>query len=286
MLIPVLFLGVLFFSQAINSSSLPPKDLRKQIDREAMISVDSSLANRFALMLQKLGTSELDASLRSDAEELAACLKSIGEDGKALQLLLTLRKMEAANELATHLRFMGHDGRAEQLLEALRKLEASVWRQEQNNKADDESKTEAYIPGGPSFGINISGGPQPKVRAPILVEQDSVRGRHNAVLVNQTENLSAWARSQLLQGDKYHYGHGVPVDHALARQYYELSADQTHDLAIRATAQTHLGDMYRLGLGVAVSHARAREYFQLAANQTDNLEMRKEAQMHLDGLDP
>ena len=62
----------------------------------------------------------------------------------------------------------------------------------------------------------------------------------------------------------YAIGWGVPLDHALAAQWYRKAADQGD-----ADAQIHLGLLYAIGRGVPLDHALAAQWFRKAADQGD-----------------
>jgi|GEM_PF-1223883 TPR repeat protein len=88
---------------------------------------------------------------------------------------------------------------------------------------------------------------------------------------NQEEDLELAAAAKYDLGFMYHYGRGVAVDYAKARQLYEQAASQMHDLDAAVGAKNNLGMIYTEGLGVEIDHAKAMQLYQDAANQTHNL---------------
>lgn len=82
------------------------------------------------------------------------------------------------------------------------------------------------------------------------------------------------AKAQLKLGLLYYHGQGVPVDDAMARQWFEKAATQGD-----ATAQDRLGSMYYCGEGVPQDYTKARGWYERAATQED-----ANAQFHLGWL--
>jgi len=82
------------------------------------------------------------------------------------------------------------------------------------------------------------------------------------------------ATAQLKLGLLYYHGQGVPVDDAMARQWFEKAATQGD-----AIAQDRLGSMYYCGEGVPQDYIKAREWYERAAAQGD-----ANAQFHLGWL--
>ena len=77
-------------------------------------------------------------------------------------------------------------------------------------------------------------------------------------LAAEQENSSA----QNNLGYSYHYGEGVPQDYVEAVKWYRLAADQGY-----AEAQNNLGVCYENGEGVPQDYAEAVRWFRLAAEQ-------------------
>jgi TPR repeat protein len=72
------------------------------------------------------------------------------------------------------------------------------------------------------------------------------------------------ATAQLMYGNMYREGQGVPQNYAVAIKWFQLAADQGD-----ADAQIKLGVMYYKGRGVPQNYAVAIKWFQLAADQGD-----------------
>ena len=70
------------------------------------------------------------------------------------------------------------------------------------------------------------------------------------------------AQAQLILGDMYAKGEGVPEDDTEAVRWYRLAAEQGD-----VSAQLSLGFMYDKGEGVAEDDAEAMRWFRLAAEQ-------------------
>ena len=66
--------------------------------------------------------------------------------------------------------------------------------------------------------------------------------------------------AQVLVGNLYSNGHGVPADNVESARWYRMAA-----LRGDAWAQEGLGHRYRDGQGVAQNYAEARKWYQLAA---------------------
>ena len=70
------------------------------------------------------------------------------------------------------------------------------------------------------------------------------------------------ANMQLLLGDMYVQGHGVPVDYAESAKWYRKAAEQGS-----VPAQNNLGVAYLWGFGVRQDNAEAYVWFSIAADQ-------------------
>ena len=101
-------------------------------------------------------------------------------------------------------------------------------------------------------------------RPEITSALDALRAKEGGKALNILEPLLEREDTQaaLIAGEIYLSGHGVPVDHARARQMLEIAARDGH-----VGALFNLGAIYDRGLGVARDPAEAVKWFKLAADQ-------------------
>jgi tetratricopeptide (TPR) repeat protein len=86
------------------------------------------------------------------------------------------------------------------------------------------------------------------------------------------------ADAQVLLGDMYSEGHGVPQDDAEAVNWYREAAEQGN-----AMGQQSLGDSYNSGFGVPQDYAEAVKWYRRAAEQGYDLGQHSLGMMYEDG---
>jgi hypothetical protein len=79
------------------------------------------------------------------------------------------------------------------------------------------------------------------------------------------ESEQGHAGAQLILGDMYLFGHGVPKDEVEAAKWWRKAAEQGD-----ADAQNNLGGMYTNGVGVSKDDVEAYAWYSVAATNGDS----------------